>query len=580
MKDYSFGNNIYELRNARRLSQKELGQKLGVSDKAVSRWENGSSKPRASLLPKLAGVLGVSVDRLLGGKGDTTHSIIATASGDFIDQKYTADTTDKIRINFIPDCGKFAGNYLCTWHTQFAVAKRLNIQGETVAIRQRNAMNENTLFKEELYHPYNRHLRKSLIFLIDDGWDVPKDAGSVDTSIFGAMVPDPEKFASLGNTDLERLTEISRRVKELGYYGLGLWVSPQRVGLPSFEGVEDDRSYWEERATLSHKAGVVYWKVDWGRNSHTPGYREMMTECVRRCAPGLMIEHAREHEPFNPDSVDVNQQRVKAMSDRWEYSDFLRTYDVAEPFGDSETFGRTNALLKILDPKKLRHGAKGFINVESQPLVAVGLSLNLGIMEYSLEDEAALKWQQICPPYSAARGEYQTSAETVSEHLRFDTNLDHWKRMQWQELEFEVPVAASRCAKLPKVECDGTKPIVLCSSNPDANALCVSTLRRCIDPNLKVAAPADITVYPEEVKTTVGVFGFYKSLTLEYSESLPKNVTVWAQCLLDGNAVNVTDKVQIGKNTITFDGLYLRELGHKAGESSIAHEPALMIKIL
>ena len=69
MKDYNFGNYLFRLRKANHLSQKELGKMLGVSDKAVSRWENGSSKPRAALLVKLSAILDTTVDALMtGGK--------------------------------------------------------------------------------------------------------------------------------------------------------------------------------------------------------------------------------------------------------------------------------------------------------------------------------------------------------------------------------------------------------------------------------------------------------------------------------------------------------------------------------
>jgi len=65
MRDYSFGNFLHELRLRRGLTQYQLGALVGVSDKAVSKWENGSSKPHSNLLCKLSEVLGISVDELL-----------------------------------------------------------------------------------------------------------------------------------------------------------------------------------------------------------------------------------------------------------------------------------------------------------------------------------------------------------------------------------------------------------------------------------------------------------------------------------------------------------------------------------
>ncbi len=65
MRDYSFGNFLHELRMRRGLTQYQLGTLVGVSDKAVSKWENGSSKPQSNILYKLSEILEVSVDELL-----------------------------------------------------------------------------------------------------------------------------------------------------------------------------------------------------------------------------------------------------------------------------------------------------------------------------------------------------------------------------------------------------------------------------------------------------------------------------------------------------------------------------------
>ena len=71
MRDYSFGNLISTLRERCGLSQYQLGALVGVSDKAVSKWENGISKPRLDTIRKLSEVLDVSVDDLLTCEYDT-----------------------------------------------------------------------------------------------------------------------------------------------------------------------------------------------------------------------------------------------------------------------------------------------------------------------------------------------------------------------------------------------------------------------------------------------------------------------------------------------------------------------------
>ena len=65
MLDFEFGNRLLQLRKKAGLSQSQLGDKVGVSNKAVSKWENGQAKPGLDIIHKLADTLSVSVDDLL-----------------------------------------------------------------------------------------------------------------------------------------------------------------------------------------------------------------------------------------------------------------------------------------------------------------------------------------------------------------------------------------------------------------------------------------------------------------------------------------------------------------------------------
>ena len=64
MGKYDFGNYICELREKKGLSQAQLGEKLGVTNKAVSRWENGGAYPSTELMLPLAETLGVTIEDL------------------------------------------------------------------------------------------------------------------------------------------------------------------------------------------------------------------------------------------------------------------------------------------------------------------------------------------------------------------------------------------------------------------------------------------------------------------------------------------------------------------------------------
>lgn len=67
MNTYITGNTIKRLREAKKLTQAELARQIGVSDKAVSKWETARGLPDISLLQPLAQALGVSIIELMSG---------------------------------------------------------------------------------------------------------------------------------------------------------------------------------------------------------------------------------------------------------------------------------------------------------------------------------------------------------------------------------------------------------------------------------------------------------------------------------------------------------------------------------
>ena len=68
MNTYVTGTTIKQLREAKRLTQAELGEKIGVSSKTVSKWETAKGLPDISLLQPLSQALGVSVIELMNGE--------------------------------------------------------------------------------------------------------------------------------------------------------------------------------------------------------------------------------------------------------------------------------------------------------------------------------------------------------------------------------------------------------------------------------------------------------------------------------------------------------------------------------
>lgn len=71
MKNQNFGSMIATLRKEKGMTQLELAEKMGVTDKAVSKWERGLSFPDVSSLPKLAEIFDMSIDELMQVKAES-----------------------------------------------------------------------------------------------------------------------------------------------------------------------------------------------------------------------------------------------------------------------------------------------------------------------------------------------------------------------------------------------------------------------------------------------------------------------------------------------------------------------------
>ena len=104
--EMTIGKRIAALRREKNLKQDDLAQMLEVSPQAVSKWENDQTCPDISLLPKLAKILGVSVDELLSGKQELQPVVTLVPEDQRKDIKdmmlrivVDSSNGDKVRVN-------------------------------------------------------------------------------------------------------------------------------------------------------------------------------------------------------------------------------------------------------------------------------------------------------------------------------------------------------------------------------------------------------------------------------------------------------------------------------------------------
>ena len=85
MKKQTLGMMISSLRKEKGMTQLELAEKMGVTDKAVSKWERDLSFQDINSIPKLAEVFEVSVDELMQVKTETKENMSKNKIDEIVD---------------------------------------------------------------------------------------------------------------------------------------------------------------------------------------------------------------------------------------------------------------------------------------------------------------------------------------------------------------------------------------------------------------------------------------------------------------------------------------------------------------
>ena len=483
-------------------------------------------------------------------------------------------------MNIIPPLKTTSPDYWCTWETQYGLARQssendtadeaLAFAGDQGAKLARNMLNEEAFFgKPDLIHRFPE-IRSALFLILDDGWDVDYGAHpKTDRQSFGSLHLNEARFPSCKGTPAERLRTLNDMVKKQGWRGIGIWVCAQKTGIEGtlpFEMNDETLVYWKEKILMSKEAGVLYWKVDWGRLAHHEVFRKMLTDMGKKLYPELIIEHAFCASPLNgdfsrgkicfADDPKCSEGALRFAS----FSEVFRSYDVTPALSVTTTLDR---LSHLLTP------STGIINCEDELYIGAVLGCAVGVMRSHLtknkkldEVTAAIRWHAVAPAFSG----YSLNC---SEELKTDTFFfkpeDTWFSPAWNtSVSQSAPWIMARNAPLPQVE--GTKSsYILLSKNPNG-AYSVGAIPPSIPDNKNETYP---TVFFEaDVPPYIGVFGIFTKLTVSLSR-IPKRAYI--QSLLRGDARDIYPD----GNMITMSADLLRAL-HTSADGS---QSAAIIKI-
>ncbi len=516
-------------------------------------------------------------------------------------------------MKIIPNqCGG-SPHYWCTWMAQCSSFVR---PGETGGMDQ---INETLMFGSggwlSTYYP---QIRQDLWLLTDAGWDMPVGLESSKVEKFyGGMAPDAERFPSLQGSPTEKLRKLHDMIQACGWRGTGVWLIAQGYGeafghprLPDAQ-VEDD---WRKKAQWSREAGIAYWKVDFGMRGEDLIFRRMLTRVAHEEEPKLVIEHARNQGPMNGKETDEECNPIKGVG-RFRpsgfqiyrggtlfetaamllhMSDIVRTYDVSWPLSTAITLDRITSLLEF--------GAKhpectATLNCEDEPYLGAALGCALGILRFPQPkpekpllidphgvnqrmDEVvrAVRWSRISPSQPVNAAPVILDEKILVDKWQYEKG-DVWEECWIGHLVKQgAPARISRGMPLPLVVSENEQPFVISSRHANG-AVSVATLPRTIEQERRRSIPlADVTLEADPLSAPVGVFGRYRSLTLQ-TPRLLGNVRVWAQDLMDEEAREITSEVTISGSTLILSGALIERIGTSSATPDDESDPGLVLRI-
>ena len=475
-------------------------------------------------------------------------------------------------------------NYWCTWSAQWALSiGRLSEAGKKAGYFEGNnnariCICEETVFGEDGFAYQFPDLRGDLFLLMDDGWDVPfEGCASFPISAFGSVIPSSDRFPSFPGTPAERLKGINDKLRDIGWRGLGLWISPTMTGKEQDFQYEDHREqheeYWIERVLWCKEAGVRYWKVDWGSFGHGDivEYRRMISRIGKAYFPELIIEQTTCSAPYNgiPEEGKTRYTdydfTISLAKQVVEFCDVYRTYDVTDDMlSDTTTLDRLSWFLSF---------APCVMSCEDALYTGAVLGCALGVMRSHYgkdylrmnrkldEVNASVKWQRFAPSF--AGGKLNVSDDLLSDTMYFGPR-DTWNDViRNREVTQQAPAVMARNTPLPVVKREEKMPFVIASMNPTGAYSLAAIKRR--EFLFDTQAPTVACTVGEASR--IGIFGDFKEITL-YFDRPP--VKMYAQSLVRGEEKPLDIHTYLLESVVKIPQTLLESMNTVADESDNA----------
>lgn len=99
MDQIQIGRFIAACRKEKGMTQAQLAEKMGVSDRAVSKWETGKNMPDSSIMLELCDLLGITVNDLLNGRRIPMENYKETAEKTILEMRTMKEQNDRMLLH-------------------------------------------------------------------------------------------------------------------------------------------------------------------------------------------------------------------------------------------------------------------------------------------------------------------------------------------------------------------------------------------------------------------------------------------------------------------------------------------------
>ena len=289
MNQEKIGKFISKCRKDKNITQEELAEKLGVTNKTVSRWENGVNMPDYSVLKELCNILDIDVNELLSGEKDNKETI---ENLDMILKEYYKMKKQRDRNKIIAVVvAAILYPVLLVVITIFMLVNSYNNRlHQTTNITDYNkviGVNSKGIYKqkwgmsEEIFPKTLKGKVESFKMLCDD---------FLDQQFLSYLVIDYNEEDY--NKEIERLNKIG--IEEYNYYGV--------TGFTNYElvAMESDEYYGFVYALTDGKSKIIYVELIYCNYTMDLDYEN---------------EIPNEYLPDNFNATENNPYRIKLMNE-------------------------------------------------------------------------------------------------------------------------------------------------------------------------------------------------------------------------------------------------------------------------